>query len=134
MRVAFGRCGIAAFRLVIGRRADPSSLAGDAVRLSAQWIEGKMSMRIEFRFTTLGFGGIGFTGYRRARRRIPAISVAVITVCAASSAFAQAGSPTITDQYFLNFYDYRQPDPLMGTTAVTLAQGVGGGFLPAPFP
>ena len=91
-------------------------------------------MRIEFRFTTLGFSGIGFTGYRRARRRIPAISVAAITVCAASSAFAQAVSPTITDQYSLNFYDYRQPDPLMGTTAVTLAQGVGGGFLPAPFP
>ena len=80
-------------------------------------------MGMEWRLAKLGFGRIGVT----------AISAA-IAVSTASGAVAQAVSPTITDQYLLNFYDYRQPDPLTGTTAVTLAQGVGGGFLPDPFP
>ena len=80
-------------------------------------------MRMEWRLATLGFGRIGVT----------AISAA-IAVSTASGAVAQAVLPTMTDQYLLNFYDYRQPDPLTGTTAITLAQGVGGGFLPDPSP
>lgn len=72
------------------------------------------------------------SGFWRSASRGTLLAWLGMAVCAAGSA---ASAQTFQQQYLLNFYDYRQPDPVFtGATSVTLNQGVGGGFYPDPYP
>ena len=63
-----------------------------------------------------------------------AVRVAPI-ILIACAACPQASAQDFSAQYYLNFYDYWQPDPLQPSIVpYTVYQGVGGGFIPNPTP
>jgi hypothetical protein len=65
--------------------------------------------------------------------RIAVRAAAIILMACAVS--PQASAQDFSAQYYLNFYDYWQPDPLQPSIApYTVYQGVGGGFVPNPSP
>jgi hypothetical protein len=56
----------------------------------------------------------------------------ILMACAACP---QASAQSFSAQYYLNFYDYWEPDPLQPSIMpYTVYQGVGGGFVPNPNP
>jgi hypothetical protein len=72
---------------------------------------------------------------RRVRLRKAKTRLAMAATTAITTMVSAAAAQSIQELYVLNYYDYRQPDPVFtGNTVETLYQSLGGAFEPNPFP